>query len=173
VWSAVAGFFNELQQRVDRRPGRKPQGLQILACLHIANALADEVIRSVNEAPASPGGTSIDPHSMDLASVLALARSLGEISAELYILGCEPATFGTEDGGCLGLSPEVAAQIPEVVRMVRELAMKLINRAANCAAATQGGLMKNLAWIAAGVAALAMFWRMAPDLRRYLKMQSM
>ena len=33
--------------------------------------------------------------------------------------------------------------------------------------------MKNLVLIATGVAAFAMFWTMAPDIRRYLKMQSM
>ncbi len=33
--------------------------------------------------------------------------------------------------------------------------------------------MKNAAWIAIGLVALAMLWRTAPDLRRYLKMSAM
>lgn len=33
--------------------------------------------------------------------------------------------------------------------------------------------MKTFVWIATGLAAAAMFWTMAPDLRRYIKMHSM
>lgn len=33
--------------------------------------------------------------------------------------------------------------------------------------------MKTLIWIAAGVATAAIAWRMAPDIRRYIKISSM
>ncbi len=69
---------------------------------------------------------ALDPHSMDIARVFALARSLDEIRAPVYVVGCEPGHLDDEAGGTFGLSPAVAAAIPEAVRMigrfVRELA---------------------------------------------------
>ncbi len=92
------------------------------------------------EAAANLAATALDPHSMDAASVVAMAGSLGRVSAEIYIVGCEPASFGADDGGRMGLSPEAAARIPEAVSMIRELTVRLINTAADFAASTQGGL---------------------------------
>jgi hydrogenase maturation protease len=64
---------------------------------------------------------SIDPHSMDPYRVLSLARSLGEITAQVFVVGCEPAEFGDEFAGQMGLSNAVAAAIPEAARMVERL----------------------------------------------------
>ena len=69
--------------------------------------------------------SGLDPHSMDPVRVLNMARSLGEVSAEVYIVGCEPKDFGDEVEGRMGLSAEVESAIPEAVRMVRELAIAL------------------------------------------------
>jgi hydrogenase maturation protease len=68
----------------------------------------------------------LDPHALDPVSVLAGARSLGEITAEIYILGCEPKDFGDELEGRMGLSPEVQSAIPQTVKMVRDLADRLL-----------------------------------------------
>jgi hydrogenase maturation protease len=82
----------------------------------------------------------LDPHAMDPVRVLATARSLGEVSASIYIVGCEPQDFGDEGegyepGGRMGLSPAVAAAVPEAARMVLDLAEKLTSTAApECAA---------------------------------------
>lgn len=68
---------------------------------------------------ASPG--TLDPHSMDPVRVIATARSLGEVSSEIYIVGCEPSDFGDELEGRMGLSEAVAASVPEAARAVIEL----------------------------------------------------
>lgn len=65
--------------------------------------------------------TTPDPHSMDPANLLAMARSLGEIPAEIYIVACEPLDFGDELEGRMGLSQPVAAAVPEGARAVLEL----------------------------------------------------
>lgn len=52
--------------------------------------------------------------------MLAMTRSLGKVSAEIYIVACEPLDFGDELEGRIGLSAPVAAAIPEAVRMVRD-----------------------------------------------------
>ena len=82
---------------------------------------------SLNEA-------GLDPHAMDPIRVLAMARSIGEVSAEVYILGCEPLDFGDELEGRMGLSPQVEAAVPESVKMVQELLERLRERAAAVAA---------------------------------------
>lgn len=63
-------------------------------------------------------GGALDPHSMDISRVFALARSLGEIRAPVYVAGCEPAHLDDEPGGTMGLSPAVAAAVPEAIGMI-------------------------------------------------------
>lgn len=53
--------------------------------------------------------------------LVALARSMGEITAPLYVVGCEPDDFGDRFERHVGLSEEVAAAIPEATRMVQWL----------------------------------------------------
>jgi hydrogenase maturation protease len=76
------------------------------------------LMRPADEAAQQCG---LDPHSMDPNRVLALARSLGGISAPVYIIGCEPLDFGDEAEGRMGLSPQIKSAIPEAVSMVRRL----------------------------------------------------
>lgn len=85
---------------------------------------------------AASGGEEqgLDPHSMDPVRVLAMARSLGKVSAEVYIVGCDPLDFGDELEGRMGLSPQVEASIPEAVKMVQDLLSKLRKNAALVAA---------------------------------------
>lgn len=83
-----------------------------------------------SEADLSSNEIGLDPHSMDPVRVLAMAKSLGEVSAEVYIVGCEPLDFGDELEGRMGLSPQVEAAIPEAVRMVVDLVARLREKAA-------------------------------------------
>ena len=65
--------------------------------------------------------TNLDPHSMDPVHLLAMARSLGEIQAEIFIVGCEPLDFGDEFEGRMELSEPVAAVVPQAARAVLQL----------------------------------------------------
>jgi hydrogenase maturation protease len=64
---------------------------------------------------------ALDLHSMEPTSLLAMAQSLGEVTSEIYIVGCEPADFGDELVGRMGLSDAVANAVPEAARAVLDL----------------------------------------------------
>lgn len=90
------------------------------------------VLQPAESASESAG---IDPHSMDPVRVLATARSMGAVSAEIYIVGCEPGDCGDELEGRMGLSDVVAAAIPPAVQVIRRLVDRLtINLVAAIAA---------------------------------------
>jgi hydrogenase maturation protease len=77
----------------------------------------------------------VDPHAVDPMRVLSTAKSIGQVNAELYILGCEPRDFGDEYEGRMGLSLQVQAAVPEAASMVREMVSRLEQRTAReCAA---------------------------------------
>lgn len=63
----------------------------------------------------------LDPHSMDPAHLLAMARMMGDITATIYIVGCEPLDFGDELEGRMGLSKAVAAAVLPAAEAVVEL----------------------------------------------------
>jgi hydrogenase maturation protease len=69
--------------------------------------------------------TGLDPHSMEPAKVLGMARSLGKVTSEIYIVGCEPADFGDELIGRMGLSEAVANSVPEAARAVVDLIARI------------------------------------------------
>lgn len=73
-------------------------------------------------------GLDLNPHGMDPMRVLNLAASLGPITARILIVGCEPADFGDELEGRMGLSPAVAASIPAAADMIEDLVEKVIGK---------------------------------------------
>lgn len=77
----------------------------------------------------------LDPHSMHPESVLALARSIGEIMAKIYIVGCEPYDFGEEQQGRMGLSEAVATAVPEAADTVVDLVNRIHQQGALAALA--------------------------------------
>jgi hydrogenase maturation protease len=66
--------------------------------------------------------TAMNPHGMDPVQVLNLAASLGAITAQVFVVGCEPQDFGDEFEGRMGLSSPVQAAVEEAANMVLELA---------------------------------------------------
>lgn len=70
---------------------------------------------------ASHSAASFDPHSMDPAHLMAMARSQGEITAQVFIVGCEPLDFGDEFEGRMALSIPVERAVPEAVQAVLDL----------------------------------------------------
>ena len=69
---------------------------------------------------------AFNPHGMDPVRVLNLAASMGVISAQVLIIGCEPNDFGDEFDGRMGLSSKVQASVEEAANMVEELAERIL-----------------------------------------------
>lgn len=69
---------------------------------------------------------AIAMHSIDPLSVLMLMRTLGGEPPPVYVVGCEPLTFGSEEGQ-MGLSAPVQATLGEATRIVRSLVRNLID----------------------------------------------
>lgn len=62
----------------------------------------------------------ISPHDLDPAKVLQAVRMMGASLGRVVLVGCEPASFGTEGGeeGRMGLSDPVAAAVHEAVALI-------------------------------------------------------
>jgi hydrogenase maturation protease len=69
---------------------------------------------------------ALNPHGMDPVRVLNLAASMGTISAQVLILGCEPHDFGDELEGRMGLSSPVQSAVEEASNMIEELAARIL-----------------------------------------------
>jgi hydrogenase maturation protease len=64
---------------------------------------------------------------MDPVRVLNLAASMGTISAQVLVVGCEPHDFGGELEGRMGLSPPVQAAVEGAAKMVEELVERILS----------------------------------------------
>jgi hydrogenase maturation protease len=78
------------------------------------------VIEPELNAPAS-ADTALNPHGMDPVRVLSLAASMGTISAQILVVGCEPQDFGDELEGRMGLSAPVQAVVEEACNTILNL----------------------------------------------------
>lgn len=74
-----------------------------------------------------PSQPMFDAHGMNPTSVLRLAKSLGpaDLRRRIFVLGCEPATFGPDEGQ-LGLSPEVAAVVDGAIVLLDKLISRIL-----------------------------------------------
>jgi hydrogenase maturation protease len=66
---------------------------------------------------------AIEAHAMNPVLVMRMAKSMGGSLGRILLVGCEPATFGPEEGQ-LGLSDPVAAAVDDAV----DLALTLVRR---------------------------------------------
>ena len=73
--------------------------------------------------PAQHAG--LDAHSLEPVQVLRMAKSLGARPERLYLLGCEPADLGGEEGR-MGLSRPVEAALPAAIQRLRALVASLL-----------------------------------------------
>jgi hydrogenase maturation protease len=76
----------------------------------------------------------LNPHGMDPVRVLHLALSMGEVTARVYVVGCEPLDFGDELEGRMGLSETVGSSIEEAVKMVEDLVARILTKTGVCQA---------------------------------------
>ena len=80
----------------------------------------------LNDPQASLSGRNfVQPHDMNPMNVLRMASAMRGPLKRLLLVGCEPATFGGEEGH-MGLSAPVQAAIPEAVKIVEELVAKIL-----------------------------------------------
>ncbi len=65
--------------------------------------------------------SGVDTHGMSPMNVLRMARSMGGERNRMLIVGCEPADFGPEEEGKLGLSEPVTAAVEKAVALIGRL----------------------------------------------------
>lgn len=81
----------------------------------------------LNEPAASLAqGSLVEPHSMNPMNVLRMATAMHGPLKRVLLVGCEPATFGGEEGQ-MGLSPAVEAAVPEAVKIVEKLVERTLD----------------------------------------------
>ena len=73
-------------------------------------------------------GPLVETHGMNPMKVLSMVKSMGGEFKEILLVGCEPATFGPEEGK-MGLSDPVRAAVDEAVAIVESLIAKIPNDA--------------------------------------------
>ncbi len=79
------------------------------------------------------GSPAMNAHGMDPVTVLRLVQTLGGRPRRLLVVGCEPATFGPEDEGMMGLSPAVTAALEPAMRLVESLVAEALGSPAESA----------------------------------------
>jgi hydrogenase maturation protease len=77
-------------------------------------------------------GGMVDAHSMNPMKVLSMVKSMGGQFKKILLVGCEPATFGPEEGQ-MGLSEPVAAAVAEAVKIIESLVEKVSESALSAA----------------------------------------
>jgi hydrogenase maturation protease len=146
IFKGDDGFGVEVAQRLAQK--RFPKGVNVVdfgirgidltyALLDGCDAaiLVDTAQRGVSpgtvtviepdQPPGEPEGPLLEPHNLDPAKVLALVAALGGRCRRVLLVACEPATFGDEEMGAMGLSPPVAAAVAEAVNAVERLVNEL------------------------------------------------
>jgi hydrogenase maturation protease len=93
----------------------------------------------LNDPAAAPSQENfVEPHAMNPVNVLRMATSMKAPLKRVLLVGCEPATFGGEEGQ-MGLSPEVDAAVGEAMKVVAGLVERALNEgklhATNCKSA--------------------------------------
>ncbi len=74
---------------------------------------------------ASDASATVDAHSMNPMNVIRAAQSMGGPLKKIVLLGCEPETFGPEEGQ-LGLSDTVAAAVDRAIPLLSNLLDRLL-----------------------------------------------
>jgi hydrogenase maturation protease len=147
------GFGVEVVRRLqERRGGSWPPGVRVLDCgirgIDLYYALLDGVDLAIlvdathrdgppgsvyviepsaDEAAIANGPpVFVSPHELEPAKVLQAVRAEGATPERVVLVGCEPASFGTEDGepGRIGLSDPVAEAVDEAVELIEAMLMQ-------------------------------------------------
>ena len=68
----------------------------------------------------------VEPHAMNPMNVIRMATAMHGPLKRVLLIGCEPETFGGDDGQ-MGLSGSVQAAVPEAVNVVERLVDEILN----------------------------------------------
>ncbi len=82
--------------------------------------------------PDQPDSTEslVEPHGLSPAVVLKLVQTLGGHPPPLRVVGCEPASLGTEGDPAMGLSEPVEAAVDEAIRIIGTMVAEIANTSA-------------------------------------------
>jgi hydrogenase maturation protease len=80
----------------------------------------------------------IEAHAMDPVRVLRMVAAMGGRPRRVLVVGCEPATLGSDEDLAMGLSPPVEAAVDEAIRLIESLGERLL--------AGQKDPMYNVGW---------------------------
>jgi hydrogenase maturation protease len=72
-----------------------------------------------------PGQAVVETHGMNPLNVLRMAAAMNGSLKKILLVGCEPATFGGEEGQ-MGLSEPVAAAIDEAVKLLVSIVERIL-----------------------------------------------
>lgn len=140
-------FGVELAQRLLQRPQR--DGVRVvdfgIRSYDLTYALLDGADATILLDATARGGApgtlytiEIDPgsrgqqgplegHGMNPMRVLEMVATMGGVARNIFLVGCEPLTLGSEEEGMLGLSPVVADAVERAVPVVEALVARLLN----------------------------------------------
>jgi hydrogenase maturation protease len=80
--------------------------------------------------PPEPAEMMVEAHGLNPVNVLRVVRSLGGSPPPLRVVGCEPATLGSDEDPALGLSEPVRAAVDEAVRLIEDLVAEYVGKGA-------------------------------------------
>jgi hydrogenase maturation protease len=67
---------------------------------------------------------AVSPHALDPAAALEFVHALGNEAPPVFLVACEPLSFGDE-GGAIGLSAPVAAAVEPALAVVTDVVQRL------------------------------------------------
>ncbi|HKN59568.1 MAG TPA: hydrogenase maturation protease [Candidatus Acidoferrales bacterium] len=80
-------------------------------------------LRSLGAGEVAPA--AVDAHSMNPMNVIRAAKAMGGSLKKILLLGCEPATFGPEEGQ-MGLSEPVASAVERAIPLLESVVRRVL-----------------------------------------------
>jgi hydrogenase maturation protease len=68
----------------------------------------------------------VEAHAMDPMRVLRMVAAMGGHPRRVVVVGCEPATLGSDEDPAFGLSPPVEAAVGEAIPLINSLVEQLL-----------------------------------------------
>jgi hydrogenase maturation protease len=81
----------------------------------------------------------VEAHAMDPVRVLRMTAAMGGRPRRVLVVGCEPATLGSDEDPTMGLSPPVEAAVDEAIRLIELLVERLLAGEADLTARAAAG----------------------------------